>query len=1026
MTTTRRFAASAAARALVALGLAFLTAATARAEEPLSFFKNYFVSGDYVVRGVSLWRAGDDGVAVGKIPPLGGRGGVPAKADLVAAFLYVQTAESVEGSGIDHATFNGIDLGPYTLDSKAPGSGTFAKPLVAWEKAPAPCWNPTSGAGRKLVTYRADVLRFLTVDAATGKHDRTAAHRITVPDAGRSLADISEGGKETKWSSAPRAIGASLVAVYRDPERPFSGIVIYDGAYTKGALDRMSQKIDGFYQSSSASPSATVTYVVGDGHQSNSERIYLDDKLIATNPFGGADGPKWDNPTFVNVPLKGDVASTTLTVDRWGASPDCASVSAIVFRTTVQDTDGDGLIDAWEKSPPPIDPTGTPLPDLASMGATPDHKDLFVQIDFMQAAEGTKYGDVAKHAHTHLPAAEALASVAQAFGAAPVGNPDKKNGIRVHLDVGDRYQGPAHIVPATRARGGKGISETLACPDPASPETGKPVECATFRPDGAVAAQADIPGQYPKHPGTVGWKTGFQLIRDELLGFDRNRKDIFHYVLFGHSVGIPREPCLNADGSADLACQASNPGFHVPRTNSGIADFPGGDVLVTLGAFDDGQQLPVGTAFMQASTLMHELGHNFELTHAGLQSLDPAVPREPNCKPLYLSTMNYLYQLRGLPDAKGGLHLDYSATDTATLDELGGLSEKAPVGGQYRLGWYAPLNNSYLAGLAQPAKKHCDGSDLKMDANGNPAEIAMVRVDAPAVGGQIDWDANGTLGASAVPLDANFNGDRTALNSSPSDWANLRLSQVGGRRTPGGFYLDAGDHFRLGPLSLDVGRGDIGRGDIGRGDIGRGDIGRGDIGRGDIGVAIGRGDIGRGDIGRGDIGRGDIGRGDIGRGDIGRGDIGRGDIGRGVFGLGDLDVGGPGEPFGEVNLETALAVAGNAPPPPSELSACLTDATGACVSDGGDGRVRLDWKPPNLGRAVGYSVYRFAAPAGAFLPAALPWGPSPRSRERAWAPGTTTPRSRGWRTSPTSSSPASRVRSRAASRASRRSRRARC
>ena len=36
----------------------------------------------------------------------------------------------------------------------------------------------------------------------------------------------------------------------------------------------------------------------------------------------------------------------------------------------------------------------------------------------------------------------------------------------------------------------------------------------------------------------------------------------------------------------------------------------------------------------------------------------------------------------------------------------------------------------------------------------------------------------------------------------------------------------------VGPLSLDIGRGDIGRGDIGRGDIGRGDIGRGDIGRG--------------------------------------------------------------------------------------------------------------------------------------------------------------------------------------------------
>ena len=55
---------------------------------------------------------------------------------------------------------------------------------------------------------------------------------------------------------------------------------------------------------------------------------------------------------------------------------------------------------------------------------------------------------------------------------------------------------------------------------------------------------------------------------------------------------------------------------------------------------------------MQAGTLMHESGHNFELTHAG----PPKFPvREPNCKPNYLSVMNYLFQLRGLPqeDAQG-------------------------------------------------------------------------------------------------------------------------------------------------------------------------------------------------------------------------------------------------------------------------------------------------------------------------------------------------------------------------------------
>lgn len=83
---------------LCSMSAALLAAqpARAQAQEQLSFFKNYFVTGDYVVRGVSLWRKGVDGKAVAHIPPLGvpsvGGDGVPARADIVAAFLYVQTA----------------------------------------------------------------------------------------------------------------------------------------------------------------------------------------------------------------------------------------------------------------------------------------------------------------------------------------------------------------------------------------------------------------------------------------------------------------------------------------------------------------------------------------------------------------------------------------------------------------------------------------------------------------------------------------------------------------------------------------------------------------------------------------------------------------------------------------------------------------------------------------------------------------------------------------------------------------------
>jgi len=975
------------------LGAVLVVALPAQAQEPLSFFKNYFTTGDYTVRGVSLWRKGVDGTAVAYIPPLGklgGPGGVSDHADILAAFLYVQTAESVQGSGIDHATFFGSDLGPFiAAGSTEPGSGTFAKPLVAWENAPKPCWSVAVPLGRKVMTYRVDILRFLPIDPDTGKLDLKKKFKVTVPDAGGIFGDDDENCRETRPSNLPRAIGASLLVVYRDPTKPFSAIVIYDGAYKKPGLAKMVQPITGFYQSSTdMKPAAKMSHIVGSGRLLLSEQVLLGTQLVAKNPYVGGDGLRWDDTTFANLPLPGNADSTTVTVDRQGLLSDCLTFSAMVFRTTVQDTDGDGLIDRWETSPPPLSPlrdsagNRIPLPDIGAMGASPLHQDVFVQVGYMFAAEGTMYGGTPRPKHTHLPGQDALTMAAESFDQAPVANPDGTTGIKVHFDVGDNYQGLPFVIPTILARGGQGISETRACEDPANPVTGKPIECATFDAGGNVVTQGDLPGQYPKYPGTVGWKTGFQLIRDELLGFDSTRKDIFHYVLFAHSLGMPKEPCQTTDAAgnliSDFTCQATNTDFHVPRTNSGIADYPGGDLMVTLGAFDDDQQLPIGTQFMQGATLMHELGHNYELTHSGLGSLDPAVKREPNCKPNYLSVMNYLYQLRGLPDSKGILRMDYSA------DVVDGVNESiladgflTPLGApRYRAGWYAPFDTSYLKGFGKAATKHCDGSDLLKDVNGKLLEIPMVRVDAASLDTAIDWNADGALDAAGVASsglqDINFDGIFETINPGSDDWANLRLNQLGGRRNVGGYYVDLQGRIAVGPLSLDIGRGDIGRGDIGRGDIGRGDIGRGDIGRGDIGIAIGRGDIGRGDIGRGDIGRGDI----------GRGDIGRGDIGRGAFGGGDLDVGGANEPIGDLDLATAVAVSGNNPnsPPSSpatQLTACRTVLSGEfsynCVVEGGNTPIRLDWLAPHLGQALSYSIYRFVVdPEAVFPPAALP------------------------------------------------------
>ena len=959
--------------AVLALGFVVLSQQPGQALTPvqgLTFFKNYFLTGDYIVRGVSLWRKGDDGRAAADIKVTG----FPTNGtvDVVAAFLYVQTAEKIQWSGIDHAKFDGYDLGP--------GNNSFAKALN-WDLATAPCWNVPYSGGRRLVTYRTDVLRFLPIDKAGspatnpnfGKQAVNGLHRVVVPDVGALYGDDDEGDMESGSNSGPRAVGASLVVVYRDPSMPFKAFVLYDGGVTKRGAATMLQPIEGFYEASQMNPIAKMTHIVGNGRLLRTEKISLGTTAIGQNSYIGADGPRWDNTTFSPLPLPPDARTTSVTVAPNGLPNNCLSFSAMILSTTVQDGDGDGLLDVWELNTNDTlkDPNNQPLPNLGDplMGAKVDHKDLFVEVGYMRTLGQTPYGVGAlakvKEEHTHLPTPSALKQMGEAFRDAPVfNNPDGTRGINVHVDVGGSYpasEADPYIIRGTGARGGEAILETVTvCPrDPNDPRV-----C-----------------QFSDYPGTVGWKTGYRFLRDEILDrnniplpvdpnaddpcdapgsgcvkrFDGNRKDIFHYALFAHALGLPKNACQDSTTAANAACQQYPSDFHVPVTNSGIADFPGGDVVVTLGAFDNSKSLSVGTDFMQGSTLMHELGHNFELTHAGA----PQIPRAPNCDPIYLSVMNYMYQLRGLLDDASQGHMDYNHQVIGGFDEnflsdgiLGNNSNKLP----YKLGWYAPKSTSYLRLVGAAATKHCDGSAITDAEKAALAAVdGMVRVDGiSAEIGKIDWNADG-LQNSAGPTpshsgvqDINFSGFATPLNAATDDWTNVHLNQLGGRRNVGGLYINKTTlKEAVGPLSLDVGHGDIGHGDIGHGDIGHGDIGHGDIGHGDIG-----------------------------HGDIGHGDIGHGDIGRGYLGLGDLSVSAANEATFELDLETAKAVEGDRPTPPSGLAACLTSG-GVCPTEGGGDRpVLLNWQAPHLATAVRYLVYRFGFAGETFtVPTTLPTDP---------------------------------------------------
>lgn len=113
--------------------------------------------------------------------------------------------------------------------------------------------------------------------------------------------------------------------------------------------------------------------------------------------------------------------------------------------------------------------------------------------------------------------------------------------------------------------------------------------------------------------------------------FAADRKGYFHYVLLPHR-------------------------YNTNSTSSGQAEYPGDDMIVSLYC--------AGTDQNVAHTIVHEVGHNFDLGHGGFEDC--------NRKPNYNSVMNYNYQFPGVDTnctPPGNGLLDYSRGTRIDLDE---------------------------------------------------------------------------------------------------------------------------------------------------------------------------------------------------------------------------------------------------------------------------------------------------------------------------------------------------------------------
>jgi hypothetical protein len=234
----------------------------------------------------------------------------------------------------------------------------------------------------------------------------------------------------------------------------------------------------------------------------------------------------------------------------WSKDPLCKGGSQA-------DSDGDGLMDDWETNGLTVSVGGVDeFVDLPAMGANPQHKDAFVEIDYM--------GAPAPGGHTHRPAAAAIQTIVNAFNNAPVSNPDGTTGIHLHVDYGS-------TAPLTW--GSTPTWGTLSHADEIAHTTNLGTSVGS----------------------NYNW-SAFDVIKQD--HFTPGRAAVFHYNVWAHDLAIA------FGGTSGISRNSTGADF-----GSGSSDF-----IVSLGSWT-GQ---TGSENEQAGTFMHEFGHNLGLRHGGV------------------------------------------------------------------------------------------------------------------------------------------------------------------------------------------------------------------------------------------------------------------------------------------------------------------------------------------------------------------------------------------------------------------------
>ncbi|KOU61859.1 DUF11 domain-containing protein [Streptomyces virginiae] len=294
-----------------------------------------------------------------------------------------------------------------------------------------------------------------------------------------------------------------------------------------------------------------------------------------------------------------------------------AAVGVTITTSNHSDADQDGIADRYERFGV-RNPDGSMAVDLPSLQANPLHKDVFVELDYSDGSQ---------------PSHEAIQVVEHAFAAAPLSNPDGADGITLHVDSGGLHDKQAMEGPpegtCTDGLDNNGVNGADGSdPNCRDRELGvedlKVATCSNHLDDDADGRPDE------QDPDCIVGDNlgGGNQIAFPLNNCDDKEFDTEYYNTKARNMQLLRQKVFNyvLYTTRSAGCAAG-----------GLGSIGGTDIILYRA---------------DAGGLMHELGHNLGLNHAGTDA-------KPNCKPNYVSVMNYSMS-EGIPRVGGGHVVDFS------------------------------------------------------------------------------------------------------------------------------------------------------------------------------------------------------------------------------------------------------------------------------------------------------------------------------------------------------------------------------